>query len=156
MSKIAKYIVRILKKKKMKLSIAESCTGGLASNMIVSISGASKIFELGLVTYSNKSKINILKVPKKIIKIHGSVSKQCCYLMAKNIKKKTNSDIALSVTGIAGPTGGTKKKPVGLVFIGIIFKKKFLIKKMLIKKKTRLLFQKTVAIEALNLIARFI
>ena len=137
-----KKIVSILKKKKLKLAIAESCTGGLLSSSIISVSGASKVFSLGLVTYSNKAKISILKVPKKIIQKHGAVSVQCCLSMVNNLSKISNSHINISITGIAGPKGGTRKKPVGLVFIGLKFKKKIFVKKYLFKNKSRTNFQK--------------
>ena len=137
-----KKIVSILKKKKLKLAIAESCTGGLLSSSIASVSGASKVFSLGLVTYSNQAKINILKVPKKIIQKYGAVSVQCCLSMVNNLSKISNSHINISITGIAGPKGGTRKKPVGLVFIGLKFKKKIFVKKYLFKNKSRTNFQK--------------
>ena len=110
MSKLSKKIVTLLKKKRLKLAIAESCTGGMLSGSITSISGSSKIFTMGLVTYSNQSKKLLLKVPKQIIKKHGAVSIQCCFSMVNNLSKITKSNIAVSVTGIAGPTGGSKKK----------------------------------------------
>ena len=119
MSKLSKKIVTLLKKKRLKLAIAESCTGGMLSGSITSISGSSKIFTMGLVTYSNQSKKLLLKVPKQIIKKHGAVSIQCCFSMVNNLTKITKSNIAVSVTGIAGPTGGSKEKPVGLVYIGL-------------------------------------
>ena len=137
-----KKIVSILKKKKLKLAIAESCTGGLLSSSITSVSGASKVFSLGLVTYSNQAKISILKVPKKIIQKHGAVSVQCCLSMVNNLSKISNSHINVSITGIAGPKGGTRKKPVGLVFIGLKFKKKIFVNKYLFKNKSRINFQK--------------
>ena len=137
MKKIAKNVVNLLKKKKLKISFAESCTGGLLSSYITSISGASQIFSLGLVTYSNKSKINVLKVPKKIILKYGAVSHQTCLSMINNLKKISKTDIALSITGVAGPKGGTKSKPVGLVYIGIKFKKVLLIKKYIFKSNKR-------------------
>ena len=137
MKKIAKNVVNLLKKKKLKISFAESCTGGLLSSYITSISGASQIFSLGLVTYSNKSKINVLKVPKKIILKYGAVSHQTCLSMINNLKKISKTDIALSITGVAGPKGGTKSKPVGLVYIGIKFKKELLIKKYIFKSNKR-------------------
>ena len=119
MKKLSHKIVKSLSKKNMKISFAESCTGGLLSSSITSISGSSKIFTLGLITYSNTSKMSILKVPKKIIRKHGAVSYETCLSMVKNLSKISKSDISISVTGIAGPGGGTKVKPVGLVFIGI-------------------------------------
>ena len=119
MKKLSHKIVKSLSKKNIKISFAESCTGGLLSSSITSISGSSKIFTLGLITYSNNSKISILKVPKKIIRKHGAVSYESCLSMVKNLSKISKSDISISVTGIAGPRGGTKEKPVGLVFIGL-------------------------------------
>ena len=112
-------LIRTLKKKKIKISCAESCTGGLLASSITSIGGASKVFNLGLVTYSNQAKIKILKVNKNIIKKYGAVSHQCCISMVNNLSKISNANINISVTGIAGPKGGTKQKPVGLVYIGI-------------------------------------
>ena len=117
-------LIHTLKKKKIKISCAESCTGGLLASSITSVSGASKIFNLGLVTYSNQAKIKILKVNKNIIKKYGAVSHQCCISMVNNLSKISNANINISVTGIAGPKGGSKKKPVGLVFIGIKINKK--------------------------------
>ena len=119
MKKLSQKIVRLLKKKRLKISFAESCTGGLLSSTITSIAGSSKVFTLGLVTYSNQSKINALKVPKKIIMKHGAVSYETCFSMVKNLNRISKTNISISVTGIAGPNGGTKQKPVGLVFIGI-------------------------------------
>ena len=137
-----KKIVSILRRKKFKLAIAESCTGGLLSSSITSVSGASKVFSMGFVTYSNQAKINILKVPKKIIQKYGAVSVQCCLSMVNNLSKISNSHINVSITGIAGPKGGTRKKPVGLVFIGLKFKKKIFVNKYLFKNKSRINFQK--------------
>ena len=136
-------IVSLLKKKKLKLAIAESCTGGMVSGAITSVSGASKIFTMGLVTYSNQAKINILKVPKQIIKKYGAVSPECCVSMVNNLSKISKSQINLSITGIAGPGGGTRKKPVGLVYIAIKKAKKLKVIKCLFKNKNRSFIQKT-------------
>ena len=152
MFKIAQQTVNILKKKKIKISLAESCTGGLLSSYISAINGASKVFTLGLITYSNDSKVKILNISKKLIIKYGVVSEQCCTAMVNNLKKKTKTDIALAITGIAGPGGGTAKKPVGLVFIGIRIKKKILIKRFLFKKKTRIQVQRITVNKALKLI----
>ena len=119
MKKELNKLIYLLKKKKLKLAIAESCTGGMLSSAITSVNGSSKIFTMGLVTYSNDSKISILKVPKKIIQKHGAVSIQCCLSMVNNLSKISNSKLCVSITGIAGPSGGTKQKPVGLVYIGV-------------------------------------
>ncbi len=130
-------IVKKLNKKKLKISFAESCTGGMLASKITSISGASKVFGLGLITYSNLAKIRILKVNKKIIQKYGAVSPQCCEAMVKNLAKISKAQINVSVTGIAGPNGGTKTKPVGLVYIGVKIKNKILITKNIFKQKSR-------------------
>jgi len=154
--KLSQKIVKILSKKRLKISFAESCTGGLLSSSITSISGSSKVFTLGLVTYSNQAKINTLKVPKKIIMEKGAVSYETCISMVKNLNKISKTNISLSITGVAGPKGGTKQKPVGLVYIGIKKGNKILIKKFLFKNKKRNLIQKATVNKALNLILSFI
>ena len=131
------FLVKKLNKKKLKISFAESCTGGMLASKITSISGASKVFGLGLVTYSNQAKISILKVNKSIIQKYGAVSSQCCEAMVKNLAKISKAQINVSVTGIAGPNGGTKTKPVGLVYIGVKNKNKILIIKNIFKQKSR-------------------
>ena len=156
MKKLSKKVVKILKKKRLKVSFAESCTGGLLSSAITSISGSSKVFTIGLVTYSNQSKINLLKVPKNIIRKHGAVSYETCLTMVKNLSKISKTNISVSITGIAGPKGGTKKKPVGMVFIGIKKGNKTLVKKHLFKNKKRTYFQRAAVIKALNLILSFL
>ena len=152
MKNLSNKLVKKLIKKKIKISFAESCTGGLLSSAITSISGSSKIFSLGLITYSNNSKINILKVPKKIIFKHGAVSQECCLSMVKNLSKISKTNISVSVTGIAGPNGGNKKKPVGLVYIGIKKGNTVKINKFLFKNKERLNIQKAAVKKSLNLI----
>ena len=156
MNFVSKKIVNKLKKKKLKISFAESCTGGLLSSVITSISGSSKVFSLGLVVYSNKSKIKILKISKKIIKKYGAVSEQVCLAMVKNLSKISKTKISLSITGIAGPSGGTKKKPVGLVFISIKQGNKVMIKKYLFKNKGRIYIQKAAVNKSLGLILSFV
>ena len=156
MKRLSQKLVNLLGKKKLKISFAESCTGGLLSSTITSIGGSSKVFTLGLVTYSNQSKINTLKVPKKIIIKHGAVSYETCLSMVKNLNRISKTNITVSVTGIAGPKGGTKQKPVGLVFIGIKKGNKTLVKKYLFKNKKRNSIQIATAIKSLNLILRFI
>ena len=156
MNKLAKKIVKLLDKKKLKISFAESCTGGLLSSVITSISGSSKIFIFGLVTYSDKSKVKILKVPKNTIIKYGAVSYETCLSMVKNLEKISKANISVSITGIAGPKGGTKLKPVGLVYIGIKKGSKTLVKKYLFKSKKRLLIQKSTVNKALNLILSFV
>ena len=155
MIKLAKKVVKLLSKKRLKISFAESCTGGLLSSSITSISGSSKVFTLGFITYSNLAKINILKVPKKILIKHGAVSYETCSSMVKNINKISKTNISLSITGVAGPKGGTRRKPVGLVFIGIKKGNKTLIKKFLFKNKKRSSIQKATVNKALNLILTF-
>ena len=154
MKKKTIQIIKLLKKKKLKISIAESCTGGMLSNSITSVSGASKIFSMGLVTYSNEAKTNILKVPKKIIHKYGAVSIQCCLSMLKNLNRISKSKICVSITGIAGPKGGSKQKPVGLVFIGFKNGKKIIVSKNYFKKKGRSSIQKATVQKALNLILK--
>ena len=156
MKNLSQKVVKLLRFKKIKISLAESCTGGMLASSITSISGASKIFTLGLVTYSNQSKIKILKVPKNIIIKHGAVSYETCLSMVQNLSKISRSNISLSITGIAGPKGGTKNKPVGLVYIGIKKGTKILIKKYLFKSKNRFVIQKASVKSALNLILSFI
>ncbi len=154
MNAISKNIVKKLIKKRIKISIAESCTGGLLSSSITSVSNSSKIFTLGLVAYSNQSKIKVLKVSKKIIKKYGAVSKQVCLAMVKNIAKIGKTNISISVTGIAGPGGGTREKPVGLVYVGIKKGNKINIKKYLLRNKGRLYIQKKTVNKCLKLILR--
>ena len=155
MKKLTQKIVKLLSKKKLKISFAESCTGGLLSSQITSISGSSKVFTLGLVTYSNQAKINILKVPKKIIMKNGAVSYETCLSMVKNLNKISKTNVSVSITGVAGPKGGTKDKPIGLVYIGIKKGNKILVKKYLFKNKKRNSIQKATVNKALNLILSF-
>ena len=151
-----KKLVSILKRKKVKIAIAESCTGGMLSSAITSVNGASKIFSMGLVTYSNQAKMNILKVPKTIIQKHGAVSVQCCLSMINNLSKISKCNFCISVTGIAGPKGGSKQKPVGLVYIGIRVGKKVVINKCNFKNKGRIFIQKQTVKKTLNLLAQLI
>ena len=152
----SKKIVSLLKKKKFKIAFAESCTGGMLSSAITSINGSSKVFTMGLITYSNQAKINVLKVPKKIIKKHGAVSAQCCSYMANNLSNISKSNLNVSITGIAGPSGGTKQKPVGLVYIGIKNKKKVIIYKCQFKNKGRSYIQRAAVNKSLVLILKLI
>ena len=149
-----KTLIKLLNKKKLKISLAESCTGGLLASSITSISGASKVFNLGLVTYSNQAKIKVLKVNKSIIKKYGAVSHECCSAMVKNLSRISKANINLSITGIAGPKGGTKQKPVGLVFIGVKKGKKIQINKFIFKAKNRSSIQKSTVKKALELVLR--
>ena len=156
MRKLSQKVFNTLKKKRLKISFAESCTGGLLSSAITSINGSSEVFTIGLITYSNQSKINILKVPKNIIRKHGAVSYETCLSMVKNLSRISKTNISVSITGIAGPKGGTKLKPVGLVFIGIKKGNKTLVKKYLFKNKKRTSIQRSAVNKALNLILSFI
>ena len=149
-------LLRILTKKKLKISFVESCTGGLLSSTITSIRGASKVFNLGLITYSNQTKIKILKVNENIIKKYGAVSHECCLAMVNNLSKISRANINVAITGIAGPKGGSKQKPVGLVYIGIKKNKKIKINKCLFKNKTRLSIQRATVKKAIKLIINHI
>ena len=156
MINLSQKIVKLLIKKKLKISFAESCTGGLLSSKIIQISGSSKVFTVGLVAYSNQSKISLLKIPKSTLKKHGTVSSETCLSMVKNLNKISKTNISVSITGIAGPKGGTKQKPVGLVFIGIKKGNKTLVKKHLFKNKKRISIQRAAVNKSLNLILSFL
>ena len=149
-------LIYLLRKKKLKLAIAESCTGGMLSSAITSVSGASKVFTMGLVTYSNQAKMSILKVPKKIIQKHGAVSIQCCLSMVNNLSKISKSKVCVSITGIAGPSGGTKQKPVGLVYIGVKNGKKVIVSKSQFKNRGRSSIQKATVKKSLELLLKTI
>ena len=151
-----KKIISLIQRKRMKLAIAESCTGGMLSSAITSVSGSSKIFTMGLVTYSNQAKTSVLKVPQKIIKKYGAVSVQCCLAMVNNLSKISKSKICGSITGIAGPKGGSKQKPVGLVYIGIRVGKKVVVNKCNFKNKGRIFIQKQTVKKTLNLLSQLI
>ena len=152
MKNLANKLVKKLIKKKFKISFAESCTGGMLSSAITSVGGSSKVFDLGLITYSNKTKVDILKVSKKIINKYGAVSKECCLSMAQNLSKISKANISVSITGIAGPKGGTKLKPVGLVFIGIKKGNKITVQKNLFKSQNRISIQKATTIKVLKIL----
>ena len=149
-------IVSLLKKKKLKLAVAESCTGGMLSSAITSVSGSSKVFTMGLVTYSNQAKTSLLKIPNQIIKKNGAVSVQCCLAMVNNLSKISKAKICISITGIAGPKGGSKQKPVGLVYIGVKIGKKVIINKCNFKNNSRTFIQKQTVKKVLNLLAKLI
>ena len=137
-----KLLHKKLIQKKLTISVAESCTGGLLASNFTRMSNASKYFQIGLITYSNKAKINILKINKKIIDRYGAVSPETCEAMVKNLAKLSKSKINISITGVAGPNGGTKLKPVGLVYIGVKKSNKMLITKNIFKNKNRVGIQK--------------
>ena len=151
-----KKIVLLLKRKKLKIAFAESCTGGMLSSAITSVSGSSKVFTMGLVTYSNQAKKSLLKIPPKILKKYGAVSAQCCLAMVNNLSKICKSKVCVSITGIAGPKGGSKQKPVGLVYIGIRLGKKVVINKCNFKNKGRIFIQRQTVKKTLNLLFHLI
>ena len=148
----SKKLIRLLKQKKLRISFAESCTGGLMSSIITSNAGSSNVFNLGLVTYSNKAKQKILNVPSKVIKKYGAVSVQCCLAMVNNLSKISKSRVCVSITGIAGPKGGSREKPVGLVYIGIKVGEKITLNKSNFKNKGRIFVQRSTVRKALRLI----
>ncbi len=149
-------IVSLLRRKNLKIAIAESCTGGMLSSAITSVSGSSKVFTMGFVTYSNQAKTHLLKVPKKIIKKYGAVSVQCCLAMVNNLSKISRAKVCISVTGIAGPKGGSKQKPIGLVYIGVRVKKKIIVNKCNFKNNGRIFIQKKTVKKTLNLLIKLI
>ena len=152
MSNLSLKIVELLTKKKLTVSFAESCTGGLLASSITSISGSSKVFNMGLVTYSNNAKVKLLKVPKKTITKYGAVSYETCLSMVTNLSKISKSNISISITGVAGPNGGTKEKPVGLVYIGLKKSGKIIVKKNYFKSNKRISIQKATVKQALKMI----
>ena len=152
MNNLSLKILKLLTKKKLTLSFAESCTGGLLASSITSISGSSKVFNMGLVTYSNNAKVKLLQVPKKTITKYGAVSHETCLSMVKNLSKISKANISISITGVAGPNGGTKAKPVGLVYIGLKKGSKIIVKKNYFKSKKRISIQKATVKQALKMI----
>jgi nicotinamide-nucleotide amidase len=156
MFKNIKQIINLLIYKKKTLSIVESCTGGMLAQTITEINGASKIFKFGLITYSNQSKIKYLNVPLGIIKTYGAVSKQCCFSMVNNLSKISKAKLYVAITGVAGPTGGSKLKPVGLVYIGIKKGNKIIVNKYLFKNKDRKSIRVNSVKKSLELIKKFI
>ena len=152
MNDFSSKVVRILTKKKLSVSFAESCTGGLLASTITSISGSSKVFNMGLITYSNNAKVKLLKVPKKTITKYGAVSHETCLSMVENLSKISKSNISISITGVAGPNGGTKQKPVGLVYVGLKKGRKTIIKKNLFKNKGRIFIQKATVKKVLKMV----
>ena len=143
-------------KKRLNISVAESCTGGLLAHNLTKLANSSKYFQMGLITYSNQAKIKILKVNKNIINKYGAVSKECCKSMVQNLSKISKSKINISITGIAGPGGGSKDKPIGLVYIGMKKGNKIIIKENKFKSKNRFLIQKATVKTSLKIINRII
>ena len=143
-------------KKKITISVAESCTGGLLAHNFTKLANSSKYFQMGLTTYSNQAKIKILKVNKNIIKKYGAVSGQCCKSMVQNLSKISKSKINVSITGIAGPGGASKIKPIGLVYIGIQKGRKLLVKENKFKSKNRNSIQKSTVKEVIKILFNLI
>jgi nicotinamide-nucleotide amidase len=143
-------------KKRLTISVAESCTGGLLAHNLTKLANSSKYFQMGLTTYSNQAKIKILKINKKIIKKYGAVSEECCKSMVQNLNKISKSKINVSITGIAGPGGASKNKPVGLVYIGIKKGKTLLIEKNKFKSKNRNSIQKLTVRKVIKIILNLI
>ena len=143
-------------KKKLTISVAESCTGGLLAHNLTKLANSSKYFQLGLTAYSNQAKIKILKVNKNIIRKYGAVSAECCKAMVQNLSKISKSKINVSITGIAGPGGASKNKPVGLVYIGINKGKKLIIKENIFKTKKRYSIQSLTVKKVIKTILKII
>ena len=139
-----KKIIKKLLKRNITISIAESCTGGLLSSKFTSVAGISKIFNMGLITYSNKSKSSLLKISQNDLKKYGAVSHQTAAFMVKNLQQLTKSKLCISTTGIAGPSGGTKAKPVGLIYFGIKYRNKTIVLEKKFKGSRTQIQQKTV------------
>ena len=143
-------------KKKLTISAAESCTGGLLAHNLTKLANSLKYFQMGLTTYSNQAKIKILKVNKNIIKKYGAVSKECCKSMVQNLSKISKSKINISITGIAGPGGASKNKPVGLVYIGIKKGRVLLVKENKFQSKKRGQIQKATVKKVISIILKLI
>jgi nicotinamide-nucleotide amidase len=143
-------------KKRLTISVAESCTGGLLAHNLTKLANSSKYFQMGLTTYSNQAKIRILKVNKNIINKYGAVSNECCKAMVQNLSKISKSKINVSITGIAGPGGASKIKPIGLVYIGIQKGRKLLVKENKFKSKNRNSIQKSTVKEVIKILFNLI
>ena len=143
-------------KKKVSISVAESCTGGLLAHNLTKLANSSKYFQMGLTTYSNQAKIKILKVNKNIIKKYGAVSHECCKAMVRNLSKISKSKINISITGIAGPGGASKNKPVGLVYIGIKKGRTLLVKENRFKSNNRNSIQKSIVRKVIKIVFNLI
>lgn len=130
---LLRRVADLLKEKKLKIATAESCTGGMLGNLLTNISGSSEYFDRGVISYSNKAKVELLGVSEETLEKYGAVSEQTAIEMAEGIRRRSKVDIGISTTGIAGPTGGTKDKPVGLVYVGISTKDKTIARRFLFK-----------------------
>ena len=149
-------IIKKLIKKNYSIATAESCTGGLVGATITAVNGSSKIYKLGLITYSNLSKLKQLKVPNSIINKYGAVSEQCCKAMLNGLSKISKTKINVSITGIAGPSGGSRNKPVGLVYIGLKFNNKLTINRYLFSSKKREVIRKKSVSKVFDLINNYL
>ena len=149
-------LIKLLINKRISISLAESCTGGLVASLFTSQPGSSKIFKLGIISYSNKSKLDILKVPKTIISKYGAVIEECCKYMLIGVSKLSKTKVSISVTGIAGPKGGTIKKPIGTVFIGIKFNINYKIFKFMFKNKGRKYIQNCTVKKTSKILLNFV
>ena len=138
------------------MCIRDSCTGGLLAHNLTKLANSSKYFQMGLTTYSNQAKIKILRVNKNIISKYGAVSNECCKAMVQNLSKISKSKINVSITGIAGPGGGSKEKPVGLVYIGVKNGKTLLIKENKFKSRNRNTIQKSTVRTVFKIISKII
>jgi nicotinamide-nucleotide amidase len=140
---LEKTIGNLLREKRWTLSIAESCTGGLVSDRITNVSGSSDYFEGGMVAYSNESKAEHLAIPLDYIKRYGAVSPQVAGKMAQGVRKAFHTKFGISTTGVAGPMGGTKRSPIGRVFIGFADAKRVGVKKLDLKGNRRTIKKKS-------------
>ncbi|MCM8789578.1 MAG: CinA family protein [Candidatus Omnitrophica bacterium] len=155
MEPVINQIHKLLLKRKLTVSVAESCTGGILSNFLTYSPGSSKYFVSGIVAYSNEAKARLLSIPRRVIAKNGAVSKQVALLMAKNVRKIAQTDFGIGVTGIAGPSGATPEKPVGMVFIAVATKTKTTCKKFNFRG-SRATVRKTAALKVLELLAESI
>ena len=130
---LLKKVSTLLKEKKLKVATAESCTGGMLGNLLTNISGSSEYYDRGIISYSNRAKMELLGVSKETLDRYGAVSEPVAEEMAEGIRKRSKVDIGVSTTGIAGPTGGTKDKPVGLVYVGVSTKERTIVRKFLFR-----------------------
>jgi PncC family amidohydrolase len=151
----AKTIAKLLTARNQTLATAESCTGGLVSHTITNIPGASNFYKGGVIAYANDTKSRLVGVPSSLIGEHGAVSAPVALAMAKGIRKKTRADFSIAVTGIAGPGGGTRSKPVGLVFIAASSLRKTLLRRFLFKG-TRLQVKTQARDAALNMLLKLV
>ena len=150
------FLHKKLINKKLTISVAESCTGGLLAHNLTKLANSSKYFQMGLTTYSNQAKIKILKVNKNIIKKYGAVSHECCKAMVRNLSKISKSKINISITGIAGPGGASINKPIGLVYIGIKKGKTLIVKENRFKSNNRNSIQKSTVSEVIKIVFNLI